>query len=548
MLKKNIITFIAVISIIFPRNSYAQNPYDNMSCIGWCILVPAYVVTSWWEGIGHLMDDISDSRTVSIKVNGVKAEFQRNSVKYNEKRKGSILEGKLLKETQINIRGKVVTLMPGEVTFFENGNICKCLIRESELLIGDNTTVNCSGDLEFYDDQFVKQANLSGDSGENGRMFNIQGKDRSLTGEIYFLKTGLVEQCILKSDSTFTIADYTLRLQKLTSVTFNSENKIVYIVPPYEKSIGIKFKGKFIKISDSIILFENGRLKSCVLSDALNIENGIHKVRVRGIISFYDNEMIEKCKITNPTPLKINGKMLEFEKDGTLSFYKNGVLKSGVITENKKQFYISDKYNIKLKDGSEISFYENGSLKSLHPYNGTEIKAGSVKFLLDDGSMRFYKEGGVLSLHCTRGAEFYYNGTKLYVNNFSDQLFFNREQELIAFNNDQSENLIVNGKPVFVPYYVKVSYADYDKKTVDYLMINYSQITLPPNVKIADTEYSEYAEIFVKAKDFFNDKNKDKLFANDVQEIMFAEDTIILINGKEHLCEAMTWFKIPVNN
>ncbi len=544
MLKKYIIILAVTVSISFPANIYAQNWGEKDGCCLIAILIPAFIVQSIIDGFDELGDNIDDSRTVSVKVNGVKAEFQRNTVDYNEKRKDSILKGKLLKEIKISVRGKTTTILPGEITFYENGNIARCLISSSELYIGDNTTVRCRDLVEFYDDEFLKSTILLEDSEDDMRLFNIQGKERSLTGEISFYRNGQIESCLLKKSADFNLTDYSIHLPEKTAISLNENNKIIYINPHYKTSIMIKYKGKLLQLSEDFSLHENGKLRGCVLSDALNIENGLHKLRVRGRISFYNNEMIQECIITNPTPLRINNSVIEFEKDEKLSFYKNGNLKSGKITSKKKQFYTHNGNRIRVSDGSEIKFYEDGSLSSLCPYDNSVYKVGNDSFILDDSSMTFYKDGGVLSLHCATGTEYYYKGTKLYVNNSSDQLFFNREQELIAFNNDEGTDLIVNGKPVFAPYGVKVSYADYDKKTVDYLMINYSQITLPMNVKIADTEHIEYADIFVKAKDFYNDKNKDKLYARNIQAIMFSEDRVILVDGKEQFCEAMKWIKL----
>jgi len=288
-------------------------------------------------------------------------------------------------------------------------------------------------------------------------------------------------------------------------------------------------------------------LKYCVLDESIIIRNGQNKLRVKGRISFYDNEMIDECRIINPVSIEVNNNTIEFDKSDSesLAFYKNGGVKEGKTTSNKKQYYDHRGNRFRIDDGSSVKLYENGSLKSLVPHENTTINIGNDRFILYDSPIQFYKDGGILSLHSARGTEYNYRGSHLYVNNHSEKVFFNRKQEMIIFNNDNGQNLQINGEPVFIPSYVKVAFSDYNKKTADYVSIVYSRMTLPTYVKIADVEYIEYADIFVKAKTFSTNETKDKLYARDIQEIMFSEDTMITVNGKNHLCEAMTWFKIP---
>jgi len=548
-LKKYMIACSMVITIIFPLKSYAQNWGDNISCLGCCLLVPAYIVTSWGEGIGHLIDEISDSRTVSIRVNGVKCVFRRNSAVYNKNRKDKILSGEIVEKAEVIIRGKKLRILPGYVSFNENGNIARCLISPSELYTGDNAIVRCCDSVEFYDDEFVKSTVLDEDSNEDAGLFTILNKVRKLSGRIGFYNNGKVEKCNLKGDDTFTIGNYTANINGGTTLYFSEKENVVSIIPPYGKNVNLKYKDNFLRLSSEIYLHENGRLRYCILEESLIIQNSQNKLRVKGRITFYDNEMVEECRIINPVSIAVNNNTIEFDKSDSekLSFYKNGNVKEGKITNNKKQYYTHHGNRLRMDDGSLVKFYEDGSLKSLVPYENTVLNISKDRFLLYPDSIRFYKDGGILSLYSARGTEYNYQGIMLYVNHYSDQLFFNRKQELIIFNNDNGQYLQINGESVFFPAYVKVSYSDYIKKTVDYVSIVYSCMTLPPYVKIADTEYIEYADIFVKAKNFFTNENKDKLYAGDIQEIMFSEDTMITVHGNEHLCKAMEWFKIPVN-
>jgi hypothetical protein len=545
-LKEYIVSCVLTVILFLPVQGFSQNPYDKIGCCGLAILVPVYIITSWIDGIENLIDDIDDSRTVNAGVKGVKGSFQRNTVVYNKNRKGGMLKGTLVKKIEVTIRGKEMRILPGEILFHENGNIAKCLISRSELYAGNNTVVNCTDSVEFYDDEFVKSTILQDDSDAESGLFTIQGKKRKLTGGISFYNNGIVEECRLKNESVFAIADYTVSIPGETTLMFYENGNLFYIKPVYKKSVSLKYKNEFLTLSSGITLHENGKIKHCELNESIVIQNGSNKLRVKGRISFYDNEMIDECRIINPVSINVNNNIIEFDKSdsGTLSFYKNGNVKEGRITKNKKQYYIHDGNRFSLGNGTPVKFYENGSLMSLIPLKDTILNVGNERFLLHNSPVRFNREGGVLSLHTTLGSEFVYQGRKLYVNNYSEKLFFNRSQELIIFNNDKGNYLQINGKSVFVPPYVKVSYADFDKKIVDYLGLDYKNITLPPDIKITDIDTLENTDIFVKAGNFFTDKNLKNIYANDIRDIMFSEDTMITVNGKDIHCEAMTWFKV----
>ncbi len=546
-LKKYIVSCVLAVILLLPVQGFSQNPYDKIGCCGLAILIPVYIITSWIDGIENLIDDIDDSRKVNAGVKGVKGSFQRNSVVYKKDRKGEILKGTLVKTIEVTIRGKRMRILPGEIIFHENGSIAKCLISQSELYAGNNTVVKCTASVEFYDDESVKSTILQEDTDAESGMFDIQGEKRKLTGGISFYNNGTVEQCRLKNESAFTVADYAVSIPGGTALMFYENTSLFYIKPVYKKTVSLKYKNEFITLSSGITLHENGKLKHCKLDESIIIQNGRNKLRVKEEISFYDNEMIDECRIVNPVSIKINNNTIEFDKsdNGTISFYKNGNVKEGRITKNKKQYYIHKGNRFSLGNGTPVKFYENGTLMSLIPLKDTVLNVGDERYLLHNAPVRFYKEGGVLSLHSTSGSEFNYQGSKLYVNNYSEELFFNRAQQLIIFNNDRGDFLQINGKSVFVPPYVKVSYTDYNNKIVDYLGLNYKQITLPPDMKITETEDRDDTKIFVKAGNFFTDKNRKSIYADDIREIMFSEDTRITVRGKEILCEAMTWFTVP---
>lgn len=547
-LKKRIIVSYILIILIFPVGSYAQNPYDNIGCCGWAILIPAYIITSWIDGIENLIDNVGDSRTINVDVKGVKGSFQRNSVVDNKSRKGGILKGNLTEKIEVTIREKKMKILPGEIIFYENGNIAKCLISSSELYAGNNAVVNCTGFVEFYDDELVKSTILQNDSCAEAELFNIQGEKRKLTAGISFYQNGNVEECRLKSESVFTIADYSVSIPGETNLQFSEKSKLIFIKPVYNKRVSLKYKNELLSLYSDIFLYENGKLKHCELDESIIIQNGRNKLRVKGKIAFYDNEMIDECRMINPVSIEVNKNIIEFDKseNETLSFYKNGNVKEGKIPRNKKQYYVHGGNRFRIDDGSSVKFYEDGSIMSLVPYKNTILNIGNERIILYDDSIRFYKDGEILSLHSAGGTEYNYQGSRLYVNNYSEKLFFNRKQELIIFNNDKGQTLQINGKAVFVPSYVKVSYSDYNSKIVDFVGIVYSGVTLPPHVTIAEKKNMEYVDIFVKAKNFFTNESKDKLYARDIQEIMFSEDTMITVYGIEHFCREMEWFKIPL--
>lgn len=612
-------------------------------CIGGVIL--------FFQEIAQQFDD---SRNISVNIKGEKALFQKNFAIMNDKYNGALLSGFLRNRIQIDIYGKKIIMQNTMVHFYDNGNIAKCSITQTSptgLYIGDKTIVKNNTHpffdelVYFYPDEYVKYID-----NDESRSFNIQGKERFLSGGISFFNDGHVEECVLKNDEDFKIDSYPIRLVEKTHIRLSDKGKLIYINPPAASYVSIKYSGQFIPLKGSISLYENGKLKDCFLDKPLVVQNGRYKLRVKDKISFYPNEKIKACNLSNATSIKVNNNIIEI--DEKLSFYENGNVKSGVISNRKTQYYATNKYRIMLNNHifNDIKFYKNGALKSLYPREGASLKVGINHVILDEYELKFYEDGNVLSAYIDQDSNYnlFFNQNvfnKDHPNIYQDQLFnvvFN-DNKIIAFSFHEAQVANIDEKSVYVPGRNTVSYIDFNTGEASFVQMRCENVILPENVKINgfgnymihnksedyiyaldDFNFSRFSistntwqpladvpesvkngttifrygsdntifvypgyeaigiygysiasntwnhpnaclqpyqvpcavnssqevsddeqyECFVKAKYFFNDEDKKSLFAKDIKEIMFEEDAIITIDGKEHVCQAMKWVNL----
>lgn len=544
-MKKKLTASLLILILIIPGVGSAQNMFEKMNC---CELS----IFGTFVFFASLFEDFDNSRTTTVKINGGNARFKSNSVVKNDNIRGAILSGELLEPVETTVLGQKIFIEPGEIEFHENGKIKSCRISGAELLTAGGKPVPCLDHVEFHDSGYLKKAyittyddyDMDYSSSKNRRfVYSIQGIDRSLNGEIIFNPEGKIEQCRNAADSDYSIANYMVRIPRGTTLVLSAQEKIRLIKTGYDKRISIKFREKFISLTGEISLHDNGKIGKCSFDESMVIHNGRNKLRVRNAITFYENEMIESCFITNPVQLVINSNTIEFdrESESPLQFHRNGNLKSGRLTYNKKQYYTHRGNRFRLKDGWNISFYEDGSLQSLTPADGTVIKIKGTDLYLDDYEIVFYQNGNVLSVHIENGSEFVYKGSLLTMETYVGQLFFDQEQEVIAFTNDQARLMRLGGKDVTIPQLYEVGYNNYETRDISFVQVYGDNMVLPPNVKYVYDEYSSSAVIFVKAGRLSTNEGKTELIAHDIKEIMFSEDTVIFINGKEQLCRAMKW-------
>jgi len=511
---------------------------------GWCLLMPIAVIGNFVEDTSKSIDD---SRRLTIRVEGVKAEFKKNTVQGYDKKRGTISSGHLVIPIEIIMKGRKLEILPGEMSFYEKGNIKKCLIRSAALYRGGDTIVESARYAEFYENGYLKRTFLSTD--ERGGMFSIQGKERLLRGDVWFYENGLIHFCSPGEESEFLISDYRAAIKGGSTIEFTEEGRPVYIRLPYNESMELKLRGAPVRLAGEISLHENGMIRHCTLTESVVMRNGIHSLRVSGEISFYDNEMISECLITNPISLKAGSNTLEFDKSETwrkevLRFYRNGNVKSGRLTNNKKQTYLHKGSSLQLKDGSSIHFYESGVLKSFTPLDKSAVNAGGINLTLRDDEIFFFEEGGILSAVAAGGSEFLYDGRKLQAGKYRSRIYFYRSGEAAAFTGDSARQVSAGKGEFILPAYSAAGYSDYEKGKILFASVRTDNIKFPGGMFLKKDDIYTYPLIFVRAGNFYNDEKKEKIYASDVKEIMFSRNYRVIINGREVFCKAMEWIKI----
>ena len=88
------------------------------ACIGCAVLIIIPI-----QAIDNFIDAISDSRTVSIDINGTKGVFQKNSIKRKDKKNRTIYSGNLVKPAEVTVQNRKILINPGLVTFHEKGTV-----------------------------------------------------------------------------------------------------------------------------------------------------------------------------------------------------------------------------------------------------------------------------------------------------------------------------------------------------------------------------------------------------------------------------------------
>lgn len=208
--------------------------------------------------------------------------------------------------------------------------------------------------------------------------------------------------------------DGTIKECRLTTIN-NLETPYGILVPQYEDSSERR------KHINSISFHNNGNLKSISLQNQVEIDTSIGTIPAE-LITFYESGSINRL-------FPLNGKItaywtendeydlakhIEFnisvgkfvQKIITIHFYENGATKS--IT-----FWPKDRISINSPIGTVVtriglSFYINGNLKSLEPYNPTPVKTeigiinaydtDAIGIHGDSNSLKFSVEGRIESL------------------------------------------------------------------------------------------------------------------------------------------------------
>ncbi|MBU1168763.1 MAG: hypothetical protein KKD44_04275 [Proteobacteria bacterium] len=102
-----------------------------------------------------------------------------------------------------------------------------------------------------------------------------------------------------------------------------------------------------------------------------------------------------------------------------------------------------------------------------------------------------------------------------------------------------------------------VAVSEEDLKTVDFVEVDPEDLVLPDTICIKTDSFTYSTVVFVKAKTFFNTENttypkglyeelRMDLAASDIQALMFSDDVVVGIDGKDQVCKAMQWINVDL--
>ncbi len=557
---KKLILLIVLISSTFvmgvPSSCRADGPQGMFGgaagCLIIALIIPISIVSSVSDAVDNLLFKF-------IRIHGKLAMIRRSPIERDQD--GRIVKAFIIGRTPIDIRGKTMFVDEGDVCFHKNGSLRSCYTgTETELYIGDNTTVKTWGDVSFYDNGYVREIR----NPDISREFTIQGKARFLTTASYgydekhfntvFHRDGSIEQCVIQKPETFNVAGDAVTFPARTRLRFSMEGRLVFAeAPPYEKT-DLRFRGTFRPIYGPVYFHDNGRLKSCVF-DETSIRNGTHPLKVKGEISFYDNEQINTCILSDIGRLTVNGQKLVFDKK-PISFYSNGQIKKGQTPSYFDQSYSHLGISIPLKPMSEISFYASGRIKNLHPDETCSAFLRGIPIRSDHFyGIQFYENGQILSTHVWKSEVFYYRNQWITMETYAGRLLYDLNRNVVAFTHGKNREYLIEGHPIVVPPLNMVTFEDDTMTTLSRVEINPDNILLPEDVVLDTSSLSSNTVIFVKAKTFYNvEKKKGKeildkednmeLYAKDVEALMFTDEAEVEIGGKVHVCKPMEWIEL----
>jgi hypothetical protein len=156
------------------------------------------------------------------------------------------------------------------------------------------------------------------------------------------------------------------------------------------------------------------------------------------------------------------------------------------------------------------------------------------------GKLSFYPDGELLSCEIEKDCKLVYKGKEISVPVKNDiSIWFDKAGNLIAIENCEDEVMKVNGKEMIIPEDIDVGYNDYQTRDVSFISLKPEFVILPENIKLLpDTE-----KVFVKADQFYKEDGY-RINATQVKAIMFPDDAVIKVNGKEIECMQMNWIDL----
>ena len=341
------------------------------------------------------------------------------------------------------------------------------------------------------------------------------------------------------------IKNYTITLPSDTEILFYSSGKIRSIDPPYRNPVSLPLNNQVISVSDAYFT-ETGNIIWCKLHEKSLIKQQNFEINLRGEVSFHENETIKSCTLAEPAIIDVNNTPLTFSKYSKLEFHSNSTLKSGSLEKPAEYNHGGLKLQIKVS----ISFYSNGSLNKTTLAEPLTLQMNKNTVEFSPGKIRFYPEGSPLTGEIKSYKNLYYMEEPIHLRiRYSCELWFDRDENIIAIENDRIREMNHNGEIITIPSYHTIGYNNYSRFDISFVSMYQSSMTLPGYIKI-DDNINIFSTIFVKAgKLLYKD---EKLLAENIKSIMFSDDTIIHVNGREVLCPQMEWIDLenfkPDNN
>ncbi|MFW5872412.1 MAG: hypothetical protein ACOCVN_00345 [bacterium] len=495
-------------------------------CLGCAILIVLPI-----HAIEELLEGISDSRTVSIDINGTKGVFQKNSVKWKDKKKKTIYSGNLVKLAEVAVQNHKIILYPGLVVFHDNGKI-NTFNGKGLFLTGNGREINCVGKIELFNQGLLKKGELT-----RNEPFNIQNTNREFKSFIEMDEKGNLLHSKLVHEETLEIKDYTVTLPASSVIYFYNSSTIRSIDPPFKNPVRLPQNNQVLSVSDASFS-EKGNIMWCKLHGKSVINHKSFKLNLSGEVNFHENETIKSCTLSEPAIVEINTTTLIFSKYSKLEFYQNSTLKSGSLEKPANYNHRGITFKVK----GEVSFYSNGSLKKTTLAESLMLQMNKNEIEFSPGKIRFYPGGTPLTGKIQSHKKLYYMEKPIFIRiRYSCELWFDRDKNIIAIENDRIREMNHNEETVIIPSYHIIGYNNYTSFYISFVSMYQSSMTLPHYIDM-DNNIDLFTKIFVKAGKL---KYKDeKLFADNIESIMFSDDTVIHVHNKEVLCPQMEWINL----
>ena len=497
------------------------------------IVLPWLLVDSWWSGYKR-------TRTETVRIMGRDTVFLQEGLIWHDERHRTPRFGCLTAPVTISVSGQPVTIKEGTAEFHPNGMLARAKILPALIRTGSGKARHCSGETGLYPAGTLKSSEIAD---EDRRSLLLQGKTRDLCGPVSFHEDGSVAKALLGGDETFTVAGYPIILGRMAAIELYPSGKAAAFT---SGTVNILVKDQFVKC-DKASFDEQGNATWCRLDVPTAFSQSGAKLRAEEVLSLYTSGNIRRCTLSAPCRIPLKEGLLEFS-EADISFFENGQLQEGPLSNTGPHYYAVDGKKLTLKEGHIVRFAENGALMyaELAAPAQFEISGGKVWI---GGTARFYDSGNILSADISVPAEIPYLGKnvalELPAGGFPEhgKLWFDRQKRIIAVQNQEVQQMTVRGWKVNVPRACGVIFTDYDKKEAEAVDLYKKNIHVRDGIELNRDCCNEYIDTFVRAKRYYNED--DELHADGIEEVMFSEEATIQIDRMPKRCPAMEWIRLP---